>query len=150
MNRKKFLLVPGNNSLSHVAKCLSLSDALQARGGEARVAVSRQHSAFLRQLGVEHAVLPDIQETDESGFPSVAWFRDPGQIIESIAAELKLISEYRPDRVLGVFRFTLKTSARLAGVPCDSLICGCMTARIGRGAGVRRRRAGPRYAADHP
>jgi UDP:flavonoid glycosyltransferase YjiC (YdhE family) len=127
MKKRKFLFIPGNNSLSHVAKCLALSDAVKARGDEARVAVSRKHSAFLQGLGVEHAVLPDIQEADESGFPSVEWFRDPRHLIECIKAEAEIIGEYRPDRVLGVFRFTLKTSARLAGVPCDSLICGCMT-----------------------
>jgi UDP-N-acetylglucosamine:LPS N-acetylglucosamine transferase len=123
----KFLLVPGNNSLSHVAKCLAVSDALQTRGHQVRVAVSRKHSAFLDRLGIDRAVLPDIQESDESGFPSVEWFRDPKHIICCIKAETALLDEYRPDRVLGVFRFTLKTSSVLAGVPYDSLTCGCMT-----------------------
>ncbi len=122
----RFLLVPGNNSLSHVAKCLALTEALEARGHEALTAVSRKHSSFLTQLSVEHAVLPDIQETDDSGFPSVEWFRDPRPIADCVKAEVSLLKEYRPDRVLGVFRFTLKTSAALAGVPYDSLLCGCM------------------------
>ncbi|HUJ19830.1 MAG TPA: glycosyltransferase [Nitrospirota bacterium] len=127
MNRKKYLLVPGNNALSHVAKCLALSEALIERGHEARIAVSRKHSAFLTRLSIEHFVLPDIQENDDSGFPSVEWFRDPRRIAACIHAEVSLLREYRPDRVLGVFRFTLKASAAIAGVPVDSLICGCMT-----------------------
>ncbi len=122
----RFLLVPGNNSLSHVAKCLALSEELGKRGHDVRTAVSRKHSAFLTQLSVEHDVLPDIQENDESGFPSVEWFREPTRIADCVNAELSLIRQYRPDRVLGVFRFTLKASAALAGVPYDSLICGCM------------------------
>ncbi len=126
MTGKRFLLVPGNNSLSHVAKCLAVREALVARGHEVQIAVSAKHSPFLARLSVECTILPDIQENDDSGFPSVEWFRDPGRIADCIRAETALVKRCRPDRVLGVFRFTLKTSASIAGVPYDSLICGCM------------------------
>ncbi len=126
MKRKKFLLVPGNNSLSHVAKSLAVREVLLGRGHKAGIAVARKHSSFLTALSIDHFVLPDIQENDDSGFPSVEWFREPAHIVNCIKAELKLLQEYRPDRVLGVFRFTLKSSAALAGIPYDSLICGCM------------------------
>jgi len=126
MGPKKILLVPGNNSLSHVTKCLAIREELLNRGHAARVAVSRRHSSFLQKLSIEHSVLPDIQESDESGFPSVEWFRQPKQIIDCINAEAALLREYKPDRVLGVFRFTLKAAAKLVGVPYDSLACGCM------------------------
>jgi hypothetical protein len=39
---------------------------------------------------------------------------------------MELIKKIKPDRVLGVFRFTLKASAQIARIPYDSLICGCM------------------------
>lgn len=135
MRSKRYLLVPGNNSLSHVVKCLAISDALAARGHEARVAVSKKHSAFLARLSQEYFVLPDIQENDESGFPSVEWFRQPQHIIDCINSEVDLLKAYRPDRVLGVFRFTLKTSALIANVPYDSLICGCMIPEHGETLG---------------
>jgi UDP:flavonoid glycosyltransferase YjiC (YdhE family) len=123
---KKYLLMPGNNSLSHVVKCLAVGDVLTTRGHEVRVAVSKKHSRFLRKLSIDHFVLPDIQEVDESGFPSVEWFRQPRLITDCINEEIRLLRSYQPDRVLGVFRFTLKSSARIVGVPYDSLICGCM------------------------
>ncbi len=123
---KKYLLMPGNNSLSHVVKCLAVGEVLTARGHEVRVAVGRKHSRFLTKLSIEHFVLPDIQEVDESGFPSVEWFRQPRLITDCINEEVRLLRSYQPDRVLGVFRFTLKSSARIVGVPYDSLICGCM------------------------
>lgn len=123
---KKYLLVPGNSSLSHVVKCLAVGEVLTARGHEVRVAVSRKSSRFLQKLSLEHFVLPDIQEADESGFPSVEWFRQPRLITDCINEEVRLLRSYQPDRVVGVFRFTLKSSARIAGVPYDSLICGCM------------------------
>lgn len=124
----KFLLVPENNSLSHIAKCLALEAALTARGHEVLVAVSRKNAVFVRSVGggISCCVLPDIQENDEAGLPTVEWFRRPQRIIDCMKAENALLREFRPDRVLGVFRFTLKASAQLAGIPYDSLTCGCM------------------------
>ncbi len=122
----KFLLLPENNSLSHIAKCLTIMDLLQLNGHEAQIAVSQKHSRFLNQLGIKHHIVPDIQETDSGGFPSFKWFSNPEIIAGCIREEVALINRIQPDRVLGVFRFTLYASARLAGVPYDSLICGCM------------------------
>ena len=126
MRCRRFLLVPGNNSLSHIAKCLAIGEVLMSRGHEACIAVAKKHAPFLAKLNMRVAVLSDIQESDDSGFPSVEWFRYPARIIDCINAEVNLIREYQPNRVLGVFRFTLKAAARLTGVPYDSLICGCM------------------------
>jgi UDP:flavonoid glycosyltransferase YjiC (YdhE family) len=122
----RFLLIPGNNAFSHVVKCLAIAEALHARGHDVRTAVSRKHAPFLSGLGIGHIVLPDIQEQDDSGFPSVEWFRDPASLANCVSAEVALLREFRPDRVLGVFRYTLKASAALAGVPYDSLTSGCM------------------------
>jgi UDP:flavonoid glycosyltransferase YjiC (YdhE family) len=122
----KFLLVPENNSLSHVAKCLAIQDHLLTRGHDSLIAVSSKSARFVRGLGRECAVLPDIQENDDAGFPTVNWFNRADKIAECIKAEVALIGQYRPDRVLGVFRFTMRASAELAGVPFDSLSCGCM------------------------
>lgn len=122
----KFLLVPENNSLSHIAKCLALEASLTARGHEVLVAVSSRSAQFIGERGARYCILPDIQENDGAGFPTVEWFRRPQRIIDCIYAEVALLKRFRPDRVLGVFRFTLKASARLAGIPFDSLTCGCM------------------------
>lgn len=142
MRAKRFLLVPGNNSLSHIAKCLALEKALAARDHEVLIAVSRKSSQFLRRIGKDHAVLPDIQETDDAGLPTIEWFRDPERISECVDAEIDLLKRFRPDRVLGVFRFTLKTAARASGVPCDSLICGCMLPGSGQVLGFDGREPG--------
>lgn len=123
----KFLLVPGNNSLSHVSKCLAVKEALDARGHDCLIAVGRRQSAFLCAMDYrDHAVLPDLQESDGAGFPTMNWFRDPSMIRGCIRAEMNLLDQYRPDRVLGVFRFTLKASTEITGIAFDTLICGCM------------------------
>ena len=122
----RFLIVPENNSLSHLGKALALEASLSALGHEVFVAAGRQRAPFLRRLGERGRILPDIQENDPVGYPTAEWFRDPRHFAECIRAEVALLEELRPDRALGVFRFTLKASARLAGVPYDSLACGCM------------------------
>lgn len=122
----KYLIVPQNNSLSHVAKALAIRVGLIERGHEVLVAVGRRWEPYLDALGIAGAVLPDIQESDGAGFPSVAWFRDRRAVRQVIEEERQLIEAYRPDRVIGVFRFTLKAATRQAGVPYISLACGCM------------------------
>ncbi len=126
----KFLLIPENNSLSHIAKCLALADDLKSTGHEVHIAISRKHFDFVNNLGMSaHArvhILSDIQETDGGGFPSFKWFSNIKTIVRCIQEEIDLMKQIKPDRVLGVFRFTLHASSQIAKVPYDSLICGCM------------------------
>lgn len=123
----RFLLEPCNNTLSHVGKCLALREVLLARNHEVFIAVSPARAAFLDCLGVsDYFVLPDVQEADGGAAPSFSWFR-PERVRHCVRAEFDLLQRLRPDRVLGVFRFTGALSAALADVPYDSLICGSMT-----------------------
>ncbi len=138
----RYLLIPGNNSLSHVAKCLAIGEVLLSKGHETLVAVNQKHAQFLKKIDVDHLVLPDIQEIDMSPFPTTAWFKQPMRIIDCIKKEAALLASYRPDRVLGVFRFTSKASAQLAGIPYDSLICGCMLPKSPEVLGFSKNEAG--------
>lgn len=122
----RFLLLPSNNALSHVIKCLAIRKRLLERGHEVFLAVAQSRSDFLRMLGIRHRIIADIQEADHGASPSFAWFRQPERFIRVVQEEVELIQEVHPDRVLGVFRFTGHVSARHAGIPYDSFICGCM------------------------
>ena len=123
----RFLLLPGNNTLSHIAKCLALRDALESRGHEVLLAVSSKRAAFLERLGESaRFILPDLQDADGEPLPTLSWFR-PARVEDCVRAELALIRSLKPDAVLGVFRFTGPLSASLANVPYDALICGSMT-----------------------
>ena len=122
----KLLLIPESNSLSHIAKCLAVRESLLSRGHETVLAVNSSNSSFLEQNGVPHEVISDIQEADGAGLPTVEWFRRTAAIVKTIRDEVDLFERCNPDRVLGVFRFTARASAKLAGIPYDSLICGCM------------------------
>lgn len=122
----KFLLVPSGNSLSHVAKCAVLEKALTQHGHRVLIAVSRVHADFLNRLSLPHTVLPDIQESDGGGLPTLNWFRSPDLLRRCIQAEIDLLKTYRPDRVVGVFRFTTKIACTALDVAYDSFACGCM------------------------
>ncbi len=122
----RFLILPGSNALSHLAKGLALRDVLLARGHEVAFAATPARSPFLARLGVPHYLLPDLQEADQGSAPAYAWFRQPERFIRVVRAERALMEEVRAQRVVGVFRFTATTSAALAGLPCDTLACGCM------------------------
>lgn len=122
----KFLLIPENNSLSHILKCTSIMDILKSNGHEVHIAISEKHSNFLINLGINHHILSDIQETDHGGFPSFKWFSNIETITQCIQEEVALIDKVKPDRLLGIFRFTLYASSQIVKIPYDSLICGCM------------------------
>lgn len=138
----KVLLVPSNNSLSHVAKCAALEWELSNRGHCVLIAVSKKHVHFAKRLGLTYAVLPDIQETDDSALPSLAWFRSSGLLDTCIQAEIDLIKTYRPHRVVGVFRFTLKVSTAVVGIPYDAVSCGCMMPEVSEILGYGQGEAG--------
>lgn len=120
------LLLPGSNTLSHIAKALVLRTSLQAHGHTVSLAVNAARADFLARIGVpfDHC-LPDLQDADGGNRPSTFWFR-PERVETVVRAETALIRALRPQRVFGVFRFTAPISAALAGIPCDSLSCGAM------------------------
>ena len=138
----KLLLLPENNSLSHIIKCLSIKDILETKGHQVVITSSEARSSFLKNLSVEHYVLPDIQQSDNAPLPTINWFRQPQRIVACIQAEVDLIRKEKPDRVIGVFRFTAKASAQIAGIPYDSLICGCMTPDFNQVLGYRENEIG--------
>lgn len=124
----RYLLAPCNNTLSHIAKCLALREVLEERGHEVWLTTTPERVAFLDRLRQSRRLLPlpDIQQSNNGVAPSFAWFR-PNQVQKIVAEEVAALQQLRPDRVLGVFRFTTPLAARIAGIPYDSLICGSMT-----------------------
>ena len=122
----KFLIVPGNNSLSHGIKSLAIQNRLISKGHECLLAVNPGRTEFYKKMNISYTMLGDIQENDGSAYPTINWFSAREKILECIDSEISLIREYKPDRILGVFRFTLKASSENCGIPYDSLICGCM------------------------
>jgi UDP:flavonoid glycosyltransferase YjiC (YdhE family) len=131
----KFLIVPASNSFSHVTKALAIRAGLIERGHDVLIAIGRHWQPYLTALAIPCAIVADIQESDGIGFPGVDWFRDRHAMGEVIDEERRLIAAFRPDRVIGVFRFTLKAAARQARLPYLALTCGCMSPGAWEGLG---------------
>ena len=87
----RYLLIPENNSLSHVAKCLRIRAALVNRGHEVLIAANHMHSRFLQKIGVDNHALCDIQEIDGAPLPTTAWFKHPQRVIDCINAEVAFL-----------------------------------------------------------
>lgn len=122
----RFLIAPGSNSPSHLTKALALRETLGAEGHEVLLALSAAHAARIHQRNGNIHILPDIQESDNAAMPTVEWFRNGERLKKCILQEAELIRTLRPDRVVGIFRFTTKAAAALHCVPYDSLACGCL------------------------
>jgi UDP:flavonoid glycosyltransferase YjiC (YdhE family) len=122
----KVVLAPAGHTLSHLGRALAIREGLVARGHEVVLAASASRSGFLTRLGVPHELLPDLSEADGSAILGPTWFR-PARFEAAVRAEAALLARVRPDRALGIFRFTGRVSARLAGVPYDGVSCGCIT-----------------------
>ncbi len=145
----KLLLVAQTNSLSHLAKCLAIRKGLLALGHEVVLAAGQRHCQFLQQQGITFTYLPSLQDGGGDGFPSIDWFMRPPEIRKVLATELELLRQVRPQRILGVFRFTLKAAAELSGIPYDSLICGCMLPEMEEGMGFFSGEAGAKREHDY-
>lgn len=132
----KYLLLPSNNSLSHIFKSLAIRDALIECGHEVHLAVCKNRLPFLNKINYQDFhMISDIQENDDAGAPTIHWFKYPEKIIECIQSELNLIKQIKPDRVIGIFKFTAKASSKVAGAFFDSLTCGCMIPDFPQGLG---------------
>lgn len=131
----KVLVVPESNSLSHLAKALAVSHALVAGNHCVEIAASPAHAAMLERLGTPCHRLPSLVDVNGAGYPTVEWYSDVTAIDRVIRCECKIIERVAPDRVIGIFRSTLKTACELQCVPLDTLLCGCMLERAQLGLG---------------
>ena len=123
---KTFLVIAAGNSLSHAGKALSLRAALMGKGHQVVLAAGRDFAWLFAWLGIPFEVVSDIQETDHSSFPTISWFINPDAVKNCLLEEIALIEKYKPDAVVGIFRFTLKAAAQMVGVPFYAMSCGCL------------------------
>jgi UDP:flavonoid glycosyltransferase YjiC (YdhE family) len=119
----RIALLLGNDSLSHTARGLVLRQRLLARGHEVMLVTGQRGARLLDSMSAW--VLPDLGDVDGAAAPGVDWFR-PQNFARCLRAEADLLCKLRPDRALGIFRLTGSSAAKLAGVPYDALVCGCV------------------------
>ncbi len=119
----KILIVTSPNSLSHILKAKSIGQTLIGHGHDVHYATTPKYAHCFKN---RFHPIPDIQESDMSSFPTFNWYSDEASIQKCVKAEYDLINEVIPDLVIGIFRFTTKTAAKMANVPFYSVASGCI------------------------
>ncbi len=119
----KILIITSPNSLSHILKAKSIGKSLIENGHEIHYATTPKYAHCFKQ---RFHPIPDIQESDLSPFPTFSWYSSETNIKNCIKAELTLIENIKPDLIIGIFRFTTRTAAKLTNVPFYSVASGCI------------------------
>jgi UDP:flavonoid glycosyltransferase YjiC (YdhE family) len=114
----RILFVAEAVTLAHVARACSLASALDPDCFQVCLACDPRYNALLGELPFPTRSIATI--------PAQRFFRaiakgtpiyDAATLIDYVAADRRLLQDYRPDAVVGDFRLSLGVSARLAGIP---------------------------------
>ncbi len=117
--RPKVLFVGESFTLAHVARPLALAAALPTDSYDVVVAAASKYRPLVGDGSVRwrdlEASIPPARflESLRKGSP----FQDVASLERAVDADLALLDEVKPDVVVGDFRLSLSTSARLAKVP---------------------------------
>jgi MGT family glycosyltransferase len=117
--KKRILVMPDGNWLSHTSRPFEIAKLLREMGHELIFASEGDYMKLPRDAGF--TVLPIITIAPDrvlacSRNGRVNWY-DYKLIKECVSAELQLFEQIQPDLVLTDFRLPLSTSCEMAGIP---------------------------------
>lgn len=117
--RKRILVMPDGNWLSHTSRPFEIAKILRQMGHEIIFASDGEYMKLPREAGFP--VLPIITIVPDrvlacSRNGRANWY-DYRLIQDCVSAELQLFDEIQPDLVLTDFRLPLSTSCEMAGIP---------------------------------
>ena len=116
--RRKALFIAEGVTLAHVGRAITLAEGLHARGFDVVLACDPRYARFTSGLPFQVRPLGSIAP---EAFAAALRYGRPVYSSDTLArytaADLALLSEVRPDVVIGDFRLSLSVSARVARVP---------------------------------
>jgi UDP:flavonoid glycosyltransferase YjiC (YdhE family) len=115
---RKALFIAEGVTLAHVGRAITLAEALHARGFDVVLACDPRYARFTDAL--PFAVRPLASVAPEAFAAALRHGRpvySSDTLARYAADDLALLSELRPDVVIGDFRLSLSVSARVARVP---------------------------------
>ncbi len=121
--RKRILLVGESVSLAHVGRPLALARALDPERYDVCLACDPRYEGLVRTVpGLRFLPLPSIPSTRflTSVEREVMIYR-PEDFEAYLADEAVLLRDLRPDLIVSDFRWSMATSAELAGIPLAAL-----------------------------
>jgi UDP:flavonoid glycosyltransferase YjiC (YdhE family) len=116
--RRKALFIAEGVTLAHVGRAITLARSVHARGDEVVLACDARYARFTQDLPFH--VRP-IRSIAPDAFAAALTHGRPVYSSHTLASyaqdDLALLSDVRPDVVVGDFRLSLSVSARVARVP---------------------------------
>ena len=104
-SRKRILIFPNSNTLSHVSRALSLCTWLEEEGYEAHIGVSNSRKSWTQYYWKQcHGIL-ELWEPSGKPFPSPGWFSDSTYCEACITSQEAIIDQVQPDLIIGIFDF---------------------------------------------
>ena len=127
--KKRILIMPDGNWLSHTTRPLEIAKKLREMGMEVLFASDGEYMKLPRKNGFEvlstETIDPDrVLKCSRSGRAN--WY-DYDLIKACVKAELDVYEKVNPDLVLGDFRLTLSTSCEISKIPYASLLNAAWT-----------------------
>jgi len=123
MMRHRILFVGEAVALGHVSRPAVLARWAREAGCEVHFACGTRYADVARSEGLDPIALETVEpRLFFSRLARGRFFYRIEELQRYVRAELELIERIEPDLVVGDFRLTLPTSARLAGVRCLALL----------------------------
>lgn len=121
---KRYLMVPSAIGRAHLTRQVLIALELQHRGSQVAFAC-KENSQILEHYNFPIFPVSDAVVTDFTSNVFAAY--TPSLIEQCVKDELKAIEAFKPDAIIGDFRFTAAISAKVAKIPYISVVNGYMT-----------------------
>ena len=117
-HRSRVLFFAESVTLTHPARAVTLAQSLDPARYEVRLVCDPRYLALFDELGFPVRPIRSIkshvfQDRLANGDPLYT----AAELHDYVQADLRVMTEWKPDLVVGDFRLSLSVSARLAGVP---------------------------------
>ena len=119
----KTLFFPFAPSLAHLTRCLSLAETLQGLNHECLFAVGPEGKSLVEKAGYVTRCVPEVESAVFKNSRGWGWLNE-NYFTANLEAELSIIDEFKPDRLVFDFRFTSALAARIKSIPSISLMHG--------------------------
>ena len=124
MPRRRVLLLPNTNTLSHVTRAFAVAEWFESEGYETHIGVAGECLAWASQFHARCHQIHELWEPSGIAFPCLQWFSDREHIERCVQSHERLIQETRPQLVCGIFNFV--SAASHGSIPLLSINGACM------------------------
>lgn len=125
MRRKKRVLIfPNTNTLSHLGRSFSIAGWLEESGCEVHTGISQSRMEWASGFHPHCHVIREMWEPSGISFPCLQWFSDSDYIEACVRSQEDLVRQIKPDLIIGIFDYISSMSS--GSIPRLCLNGACM------------------------